>query len=110
MSTYCSREHREGPPEQSLFARVLCSGNSSLDKSGSRRMARDGRLDAYRSNEKCLQLAQAFNDQERRLATLSMAAAWLSLAEQHLKNCEIAETVLVFETSTPVDERRKPRR
>jgi len=55
-----------------------------------------------------LQLAQAFNDQERRLATLSMAAAWLSLAEQHLKNCAIAETVLVYETSTPVDEQRKP--
>jgi hypothetical protein len=72
-------------------------------------MAGDERLDAYRRNaEKCLQLAQAFNDQERRLATLSMAAAWLSLAEQHLKNCEIAETVLVYGTSTPVDERRKP--
>jgi hypothetical protein len=62
-------------------------------------MARDGRLERYRLNaEKCLELAQTFNDQERKRIMLGMANAWLTLAEQHLKN---SETVLVYETPTP---------
>jgi hypothetical protein len=36
---------------------------------------------------------------------LGMANAWLTLAEQHLKNCE---TVLVYETPPLVDEPPKP--
>jgi hypothetical protein len=62
-------------------------------------MARDGRLERYRLNaEKCLELAQTFNDQERRQIMLGMANAWLMLAEQHIKN---SQTVLVYETPTP---------
>ena len=41
--------------------------------------------------EKCLELAQRFNDQERKRIMLGMANAWLKLAEQHLRN---SETVL----------------
>ena len=53
----------------------------------------DGRLERYRRNaEKCLDLAQSFNDPESKRSLLAMANAWLILAEQHLKN---SETVLV---------------
>jgi NADPH:quinone reductase-like Zn-dependent oxidoreductase len=56
-------------------------------------MAGDGRLERCRLNaEKCLELAQTFNDQERKRIMLRMANAWLTLAEQHLKN---SETVLM---------------
>jgi hypothetical protein len=52
-------------------------------------MPGDGRADTYRLNaEQCLQLAQSFNDRERRLIMLGMANAWLTLAGQHLKNSE----------------------
>ena len=62
-------------------------------------MARDERLERYRGNaEKCLELAQTFSDQERKRIMLGMANAWLTLAEQRLKN---SETVLVYETPTP---------
>jgi hypothetical protein len=40
---------------------------------------------------------------ESKRAMLGMANAWLTLAEQHLKNCE---TVLVYEKPPLVDERR----
>jgi len=54
-------------------------------------MARNERLERYRSNcEKCFELAQRFDDQEQRIM-LGMANAWLKLAEQHLRN---SETVL----------------
>ena len=50
-------------------------------------MAGDERLERYRLNaEKCLTLAQTFTDLENRQALLAMANAWLTLAEQHLKN------------------------
>ena len=42
---------------------------------------------------------------ESKRAMLGMANAWLTLAEQHLKNCE---TVLVYETPPLVDEPPKP--
>jgi len=65
-------------------------------------MAGDGRLERYRLNaEKCLELAHGFKDQERKQVMLSMANAWLTLAEQHLKN---SETALVYETPTNGDD------
>ncbi len=59
----------------------------------------DSLLETYRRNaEKCLELAQTFNGRESKRNLLAMASAWLTLAEQHLKN---SETVLVYETPTP---------
>jgi hypothetical protein len=69
-------------------------------------MAGDSLMQTYRLNaEKCLALAQTFNDRERRLVMLGMANAWLTLAEQHLRN---SETVLVYETPTPVNKPPPP--
>jgi hypothetical protein len=75
-------------------------------------MAGDERLERYRLNaEKCLTLAQTINDHESKHALLGMANAWLTLAEQHVKN---SETVLVYETPPqrneppPPDEPSKP--
>jgi len=46
-------------------------------------MVKDRPLERYRRNaEKCLELAQAFNDPERKQIMLAMANAWLTLAEQ----------------------------
>jgi hypothetical protein len=68
-------------------------------------MTVDGRADIYRLNaEPCLQLARSFSDRECRLIMLGMANAWLTLAEQHLKN---SGTVLVYET--PPNEPPNPR-
>ena len=65
-------------------------------------MAGDPRMQTYRRNaEKCLELAQTFNDRERRLAMLGMANAWLSLAEQQLRNLS---TALASEIPTPINE------
>jgi hypothetical protein len=62
-------------------------------------MTGDERLERYRLNaEKCLTLDQMFNDQERKRIMLRMASAWLTLAEQHLKNIE---TPLVYQPPTP---------
>ena len=62
-------------------------------------MTRDERLERYRLNaEKCLTLAQTFNDHQSKRTLIEMANTWLKLAEQHLKN---SETILVYETPTP---------
>jgi len=62
-------------------------------------MTRDERLGRYRLNaEKCLALAQTFNDHQSKRTLIEMANTWLKLAEQHLKN---SETTLVYETPTP---------
>jgi hypothetical protein len=62
-------------------------------------MTRDERLERYRQNaEKCLTLAQTFNDRQSKRILIEMANTWLKLAEQHLKN---SETTLVYETPTP---------
>jgi hypothetical protein len=74
-------------------------GHASFDTVGTGRMAADERVRKYRRNaEKCLELANAFNDPESKRALLVMANAWLMLAEQNLKNREV---VLVYETLTP---------
>jgi hypothetical protein len=66
-------------------------------------MTEDGRVERYRRNaEKCLELAQVFNDQERKQIMLAMANAWLTLAEQHLKN---SETALLYKAPTTASER-----
>jgi hypothetical protein len=45
----------------------------------------------YRRNaEKCLQLAQNFNDLEAKRSLLVMANAWLALAAQREKNVNVA--------------------
>ncbi len=62
-------------------------------------MPEDERLERYRLNaEKCLALAQTFNDHQNKRILIGMANTWLKLAEQHLKN---SETALVYETPTP---------
>jgi hypothetical protein len=62
-------------------------------------MTGDERLERYRLNaEKCLALAQTFNDLQSKRTLIGMANTWLKLAEQHLKN---SETALVYETPTP---------
>ncbi len=40
----------------------------------------------WRNAEKCLELAQTFNDPEAKRELLGMANAWLKLAEQRVKN------------------------
>jgi hypothetical protein len=69
-------------------------------------MAGDGRLERYRLNAgRCLELAQTFTDPESKRSLLGMANAWLTLAEQHLKN---SETTLVYETPPPRNEPPPP--
>jgi hypothetical protein len=68
-------------------------------RAGIWRMTRDERLERYRLNaEKCLTLAQTFNDHQSKRTLIQMANTWLKLAEQQLKN---SETTLVYETPTP---------
>jgi hypothetical protein len=51
---------------------------------------------AYRLNAtKCVKVAQRSSDSETKLVLIDMARAWLTLAEQAVKN---SETVLVYET------------
>ena len=62
-------------------------------------MTRNERLERYRLNaEKCLALAQTFNDHQSKRTLIGMANTWLKLAEQNLKN---SKTTLVYETPTP---------
>lgn len=63
-------------------------------------------MQTYRRNaERCLELAQRFNDRERRLSLLGMANVWLTLAEQHLRNRESAP---IHDTPTPFNEPPPP--
>jgi hypothetical protein len=65
-------------------------------------MEGDERLERYRRNaEKCLELAQTFNDQDRKRIMVGMANAWLTLAEQHLRN---SESTLLYETLTTAND------
>ena len=62
-------------------------------------MTGNERLERYRLNaEKCLALAQTFNDHQSKRTLIEMANTWLKLAEQHLKNGKIT---LVYETPPP---------
>jgi hypothetical protein len=55
---------------------------------------------AYRLHSaQCTEIAQRSQDPEIKLALLTMAQAWLMLADQAIKN---SETVLVYETPTPI--------
>jgi hypothetical protein len=47
----------------------------------------------------CAEIAQRSHDPEIRLALLTMAQSWLTLAQQAIKN---EGTVLVYETPDPV--------
>jgi hypothetical protein len=56
-------------------------------------------LAAYRLNAaKCVEVAQRSSDPETKLVLIDMARAWLTLAEQAVKN---SEAVLVYETLSP---------
>jgi hypothetical protein len=60
-------------------------------------MKGDDRLERYRLNaEKCLELAQRFNDYERRRILIGMANAWL-----RQNSTSRTETALVYETPKP---------
>jgi len=53
---------------------------------------------AYRLHSaQCTEIAQRSRDPEIKLALLTMAQSWLTLADQAMKN---SETVLVYETPT----------
>jgi len=55
---------------------------------------------AYRLHSaQCTEIARRSRDPEIKLALLTMAQAWLTLADQAMKN---SETVLVYETPTPL--------
>lgn len=44
-------------------------------------------IERYRCNaEKCLELAESFNEPESKRELFAMANAWLKLAEQRVKN------------------------
>jgi hypothetical protein len=54
---------------------------------------------AYRLHSaQCAEIAQRSQDPEVKLSLLTMAQAWLMLADQAMKN---SETVLVYESRTP---------
>jgi len=47
------------------------------------------RVDQYRVNaDKCLELAESFKDPDAKRTLFAMAAAWLTLAAQRVKNIE----------------------
>ena len=49
-------------------------------------------VERYRLNaEKCLEVAQTFNDLEVKRTMLAMADAWLMLAAQRVKNVETVD-------------------
>jgi hypothetical protein len=63
-------------------------------------MVDEERLVRYRQNaEKCLALAESFNDPESKRALVAMANAWLMLTEQHLKNSKTVLTSAASERS-----------
>jgi hypothetical protein len=54
---------------------------------------------AYRLHSaQCTEIAQRSQDPGTKLTLLTMAQAWLTLADKAMKN---SETVLVYETPTP---------
>ena len=54
---------------------------------------------AYRlRSAQCTEIAQRSGDPEIKLALLTISKAWLTLADQAIKN---SETVLVYETPIP---------
>jgi hypothetical protein len=58
---------------------------------------------AYRLHSaQCTEIAQRSQDPEIRLALLTLAQSWLTLAEQAVKN---GKTILVYETPDPVRHR-----
>jgi hypothetical protein len=63
------------------------------------KMAVSEAVAAYRLHSaQCAEIAQRSKEPEIKLALLTMAQAWLMLADQAMKN---SETVLVYETPTP---------
>jgi hypothetical protein len=63
-------------------------------------MVDEERLARYWQNaEKCLALAESFNDPESKLALVVMANAWLLLTEQHVKNSKSVVTSAAPERS-----------
>ena len=42
--------------------------------------------------DKCLELAESFKDPDAKRTLFAMAAAWLTLAAQRVKNIEMADT------------------
>ncbi len=62
------------------------------------------RVERYRRNaEKCLELAQSFNDHGAKRALLAMANAWLMLAARGEKNIETASPNEPPSSAPPLD-------
>ena len=75
---------------------MLGHGNKTFYASFMHYAMGDGRMpeqvEQYRLNaEKCLELAQTFNDLEAKRTMLAMADAWLMLAAQRVKNVETVD-------------------
>jgi hypothetical protein len=75
---------------------VLGHGNKTFYASFIRYAMGDGpmseQVERYRLNaEKCLEVAQTFNDLEVKRTMLGMADAWLTLAAQHVRNVETVD-------------------
>ena len=83
-------------PEKFQQTGVLGHGNKTFYASFTHYAMGDGRMpeqvEQYRLNaEKCLELAQTFNDLEAKRTMLAMADAWLMLAAQRVKNVETVD-------------------
>ncbi len=65
------------------------------------------RVDQYRLNaDKCLELAESFKDPDAKRTLFAMAAAWLTLAAQRIKNIESTEaSSTAVLTPAPPDDR-----
>ncbi len=77
--------------------------NASFDAAGTVRVTE--RVERYRRDaEKCLELAQSFNDLGAKRALLAMANAWLMLAARGEKNVETAPPNGPPSPTPPLDE------
>jgi hypothetical protein len=66
------------------------------------------RVDQYRLNaDKCLELAESFKDPDAKRTLFAMAAAWLTLAAQRVKNIKTIDTASTAGlTLAPPDDRK----
>jgi hypothetical protein len=94
-----------------FFATPICAAGTKTayltftlamlsDMVGMGNMLRSEQADMYRLQAaQCVRLAQKSEDREVKIGLLTMARAWLSLADQHDKNSQ--NLTLVYETPEP---------
>ena len=88
-----ARPTRSPPAESGRRNKVVCAMFTrwaAFRAEGTGRMPE--RVHQYRLNaDKCLELAETFKDPDARRTLFAMAAAWLTLAAQRLKNIETVD-------------------